>query len=451
MALIKRTELQSLLDKGDFATSSQLFLIFGERFLCRETADLLEKHLLTQTPGAVHSIDGDQEDPGQTLARLMSFSLLPGRQIYRVTDSRIFHSKTVLSEIWTKAIQAVDAGRTGPALRHLLNILHTAGIKNEGQTLFSEISPTEWKKLFSFDKPHEGLEKADKLVSESTHPKKPIATNFTDKFIESFDKSLPANNILLLTAETVDKRQRLFTYIKKNGTIIDCSVAAGAGTAAQKEQKEILRGLMAKTLTEFGKKMEPRAIQLFFEKVGFHPVAIVVETEKLAHYVGDREIITCEDLAEIVGRSREDALFELTDAFAKRQTARTLTILTRLQEQGIHGLAILATMRNFFRKQLFYRSLQLRDTPRWHRSMNAKEFQNSYLPALKDEGVWKEMLQGHPYALFMSFTRASEFSCSTLKQWLTLLLEAEFRLKGSPLPVQLILEELFLSMLKNTK
>jgi len=448
MALIKRTEFQSLLDKGTFTTSSQLFLIFGERFLCRETADLLEKYLLAETPGAVHSIDGDQEDPGQTLARLMSFSLLPGRQIYRVTDSRIFHSKTVLSEIWAKAMQAIEADRTGPALRQLLNILHTAGVKNEGQTVFSEISPTEWKKLFSFAKPHEGLKRADKIISESTRPKKPVSANIADKFIESFDKSLPANNILLLTAETVDKRQRLFTYIKKNGTIIDCSVAAGAGTAAQKEQQEILRGLMAKTLAEFGKKIELRAIQLFFEKVGFHPVAIVVETEKLVHYVGDREIITCKDLEEIVGRSREDALFELTDAFSKQQTARTLTILTRLREQGIHSLAILATMRNFFRKQLFYRSLQMRDTPRWHKGMNAREFQNSYLPALKDEGVWKEMLQGHPYALFMSFTRASEFSCSSLKLWLTQLLEAEFRLKGSPLPPQLVLEELFLSMLK---
>jgi DNA polymerase-3 subunit delta len=451
MTLIKRTDFFALLEKGTFTASSQLFLIFGERFLCRETADLLEKHLLANTPGTVHTIDADQEDAGQTLARLMSFSLLPGKQIYRVTDSRIFHSKTVLSEIWTKAKQAEQAGRSGPALRHLLNILHTGSVKNEGQAVFSEITASEWKKLFAFDKPTEGLEWADKLLSESTLPVKPLAANIADRYIASFDKGFPANNILLLTAETVDKRQRLFTFIKKNGTIIDCSVTAGAGTAAQNEQKEILKGLMSKTLTEFNKKIEPRAIPLFFEKVGFYPVAIVVETEKLVHYVGERETITCKDLEEIVGRSREDALFELTDAFGKRQIARTMTILTRLQEQGIHGLAILATMRNFFRKQLFYCSLQMRDTPRWHRNMNAREFQNNYLPALKTEGIWKEMLQGHPYALFMSFSRASEFSCSSLKQWLTLLLDAEFRLKGSPVPAQLVLEELFLSMLKTAK
>jgi DNA polymerase-3 subunit delta len=82
--------------------------------------------------------------------------------------------------------------------------------------------------------------------------------------------------------------------------------------------------------------------------------------------------------------------------------------------------------------------------------MNANDFQNHYLPDLKAQGEWSELLQGHPYALFMSFTKASEYSCSGLKRWLTMLLDAEFRLKGSPLPQQLVLEELFLSMLKGS-
>ncbi len=451
MTLIKRTKFLSLLKERKLPTSSQLFLIFGERYLCRESADLLIKYLLAETAGNVHAIDGDREDPGQTLAQLLNYSLLPGKQIHRVTDSRIFHSKTVLTKIWDKAVQAHQAGRVDAAARYLHNVLHAAGIKAQGATIFSEIPPAEWKKLFGFDRPAENLDWADGLLRGSAPVTQGNAANVIDQFIAAFDKGLPPNNILLLTAETVDKRQRLFTYLKKQGTIIDCSVAAGAGTAAQKEQKEILRELMVKTLAEFGKKIEPRAIPIFFEKIGFHPVAIKVESEKLAHYVGDRELITSRDLAEIVGRSREDAIFELTDAFSKQQIARTLTILTRLHEQNIHSLAILATMRNFFRKLLIYRSLQMRVTPRWHASMNAGEFQNSYLPALKENFPWKEMLQGHPYALFMSFTRASGFSCTILKQWLTMLLEAEYRLKGSPLPAQLVLEELFLTMLNMMK
>ncbi len=450
MTLIKRAELLSRFQEGSFPFKSQVFLFFGERYLCREAADLTQQNLLTITPGAVHNIDGDQEDPGQTLARLMSFSLLPGRQIYRVSNSRIFHSKTVLSEIWNKAGQAFGGGRSGPALRLLQSMVQAAGLTIETQTPFAETTPQEWKKLFGFEKPGDDLSWADKLLSEAQRPGKAHSANLPDRYIEVFDKGFPADNILLLTAETVDKRQRLYTYIKKNGTIVDCSVATGSNVAAQKEQKEVLREMMLKSLADFDKKIAPRAVEVFFERVGFHPVAVVTETEKLAHYVGDRESITCEDLEVMVARNREDALYELTDTFSKRQTSRTLTILTRLLEQSIHPLAILATLRNFLKKQLIYRSLQMLPSPVWRRGMNAKEFQNQYLPELKAQGEWPELLQGHPYALYINFTKASDYSSSGLKRWMAMLLDAEYRLKGSPLPQQLVLEELFLSMLKGS-
>jgi DNA polymerase-3 subunit delta len=452
MAQFKRPELLPKLKEGAFPLTSQIYLFFGERFLCKEAADLLQKTLLDQQPGAVHSIDGDSEDPGQTLARLMSFSLLPGRQIYRVSNSRIFHSKTVISEIWAKAAQSFQAGRPGPALSHLKAMIQTVELKIDGPSPLSEIPQQEWKKIFAFDKPAENIAWADKLLSESREMTKgnKVNLNLIDRYIEAFDKGLPAGNILLLTAETVDKRQRLFTYIKKNGIVVDCSVTSGANAAAQNEQKTVLKEVLLKTLEEFGKKIEPRAVEVFFERVGFHPVAVVTETEKLAHFVGNRPVITCNDLEEMVARNREDALYELTDAFSKRDVGKTLTILSRLLEQGFHSLAILATMRNYLKKHLIYRSLQLRPSPAWRRGMNANEFQNIYLPALKTQGEWTEMLQGHPYALFMSFTKASEYSCPGLKRWLTMLLEAEYRLKGSPLPAQLVLEELFISMLKGS-
>ena len=450
MAQLKRSEFQAKTQEENFSLESQVYLFFGERFLCKEAADSLQDILLHQQPGAVHAVDGEREDPGQTLARLMSFSLLPGRQIYRVTDSRIFHSKTVVAEIWTKAVQSFQAGRPGPASRQLQAMVQAVDLKIDGPAPLSEITPQEWKKIFAFDKPNESLRWADSLLDELPERTASNAANPIDRFIEAFDKGLPSGNILLLTSETVDKRQRLFTYIKKKGTIVDCSVASGANAAAQNEQKAILQEMMEKTLVEFGKKIDPQAATIFFERVGFHPVAVVTEIEKLAHFVGDRPVITRGDVEIMVARTREDALYELTDAFSKRQVGKTLNLLTRLLEQGMHSLAILATMRNFLKKQLIYRSLQLRPNPVWQRGMNAKEFQGRYLPDLKALGEWNELLQGHPYALFMSFTKASEYSCSGLKRWMTMLLDAEYRLKGSQVPAQLILEELFLAMLQGS-
>ena len=450
MTLIKRAEFETILQDSSPLPESQVFLFFGERYLCQTAADRLEERLLNDTAGALHNIDGDQEDPGQTLACLMSFSLLPGRQIYRVGDSRIFHSKTVISKIWEKAAQSQQNGRYDPAKKHLHAMVQAIGLKINGPETLSQIPAPEWKTLFAFDKPDEDLSWADTTLFQSRDEVKTASASTIDQYIAVLDKGFPNGNILILTAETVDKRQRFFTYLKKNGTIVDCSVAAGATNAAQGEQKQVLKEMMLKTVTEFKKKIDPRAADAFFERVGFHPVAVATETEKLVHYVGDRPNITLDDLAAMVGRSREDALYELTDAFSKKQLGKSLVLLSRLQEQGVHGLAILATMRNFLRKLLIYRSLQMSSSPGWHKGMSAKEFQSNYLPAIKASGEWNDLLGGHPYALFMSFTKAAEYSCPVLKKWLSMLLKAEFNLKGSPLPQRLVLEELFISMLKGS-
>ena len=46
----------------------------------------------------------------------------------------------------------------------------------------------------------------------------------------------------------------------------------------------------------------------------------------------------------------------------------------------------------------------------------------------------------------MSFSKAADWPLPTLKHCLTRLLEAEFRIKGAPLPTHIILEEMLVSM-----
>ncbi|EKD38663.1 MAG: hypothetical protein ACD_75C00653G0007, partial [uncultured bacterium] len=50
MTLIKRTDLASLLEQGSPELDAQVFLFFGERFLCREAADLVQEKLLAGRP-----------------------------------------------------------------------------------------------------------------------------------------------------------------------------------------------------------------------------------------------------------------------------------------------------------------------------------------------------------------------------------------------------------------
>jgi len=447
MALLKRNELAAWLAQGGDEQEARVYLFLGERYLCREAADMAQQALLQKGGGVVHTIDGDQEDPGQTLGRIINFSLLPGRQIYRVTDSRLFYSTAVAEKIWNKAVQAHEEGRSGSALRHIQNLVELAALGAEES--LAEIDADQWKQVFAFAKPDGSLAWADTLLANAgpqAGPRGGGAAILADRYLTAFAKGLPAQNFLFLSAENVDKRKQLFIFIKKNGLVVDCAIDAGASSAAQKGQEDVLRELALKTLAPFKKKIEPQAMKMLFERVGFHPVAVVMELEKVILFVEERPIISCADLEAMVGRTREDALFELTEAFGNRQVASTLVILGRLVENGIHVLAILATMRNYIRRLLLFRSLQLQDQPSWQRGMQIRQFQDAYLPALKEKGEWPEMLKGHPYALYMSFKKAEEFYCPVLKDWLALLLQADYRLKGSPLPPVLILEELFLTM-----
>jgi DNA polymerase-3 subunit delta len=54
---------------------------------------------------------------------------------------------------------------------------------------------------------------------------------------------------------------------------------------------------------------------------------------------------------------------------------------------------------------------------------------------------------GHPYALYMQFKTAAAAPLSLLARWMRLLLEAELRLKGSPVAPALVLQHLLVAML----
>ncbi len=473
MPLIHRAELAKWLASGGVEQGPPIFLFFGERYLCREAEEKVEQALLG-TPadqeasgrkvgavptGVVHPIDGDQEDMSRTLGQVMSFSLLPGRQIYRVTDTRLFDSKAVASKIWEKALAAHSSGQNDSARQHLGKLMALARLE-DGESL-ADLGAEQWRELLDFARPTGDLSWINTLLAERPNPQSKNkgrgasgegATSIAERYLAALEKGLPASNFLLLSAENPDKRKALFLFIKKQGLIVDCSVDTKSSSAvAKKVQKEVLLELVKTTLASLQKSMEPRVVEMLCERVGFHPVAVVMELEKLALFSEDRPQITAADIELMTGRTREDALFELTEAFGNRQVAASLVILGRLRENGIHILAILATMRNYIRKLLLFRSMQLQARSPWQRGMSADAFQKNCLPRFKEDWAEVEALNAHPFAVYKGFQKAEEFSCQGLKEWLSLLLHAEYRLKGSDLPPPIILEELFFSLFASKK
>jgi DNA polymerase-3 subunit delta len=269
-----------------------------------------------------------------------------------------------------------------------------------------------------------------------------------DYYMEAFEAGIPEKNILILLAEEVDKRKKFFKFIKSEGAILDLSVSAGSSKAAKTDQEGVLRGLILKTLSEFAKKIEPKAIPVLLERVGFHPVAVVRETEKLALYIGEEASITLRDVNAVVGRTREDALYELTESYSDKNLVKALQISARMIESGVHPLVLVSGLRNHLRKLLLVCSFRKQSRPVFVEGMSYGAFQKGYLAQLKAEKEeLVKSLPNHPYALFMMFEKAGKHSIQHLVKGLRKLLEAEFRLKSSPLPGQLVFENFLFEML----
>jgi DNA polymerase III subunit delta len=449
MPLYTRESLPELLAQAA-ARPSQVFLLFGERYLCHNAVEKLEKVLLQQSGGTVHAIDGDQEDSAATLGKLRSYSLLPGRQIYRVSDTRLFLSRQVAKNIWDRVVKAHAEAQPEQAGRALRALLECGGLDPHApDNDLATMPASEWQQCFGFPRPDGDLSWT-RAYQETGGKGQPAVTAPSDPgemLAAVLVSGVPLNNTLILLTEEIDKRKKLFKLLKDEQSVVDLSVESGSGARAQKEQKAVLQELVRQTLAEQNKTMASGVADLLFERVGFHPVAVVMELRKMMIYIGERLQINREDLDLLVGRTRQEALFELTAAISRGDREQALIVAERLQENGIHPLAVVAALRNFVRGLLLCRALLEQPEVGFQPTMTAAAFQHNCLPRLKERQQWKKELGGHPFALYMQFKTAAAFPIPLLTAWLQLLLRTEIRLKGSPIAAPTLLQHLILSML----
>lgn len=441
-----RHDLPTLLAELDKGRLHPVYLIFGERYLSAQAAQDIIRHIIPDEACRrqnMRTVDGDQEDVSQTMNELRTFSLFGSRQIIRVIDSRLFHSKAVGKSIWDKALKAHNKDDQEKAGRYLAQLASLGGLEADDD--FSEISTGQWQKLFGFSKPQDVA--WTKTISLLQEGRTSTATDNADLVQTTLEKGVPEKNHLILVAESVDKRKKLFKTIDEIGIIIDLSVDSGPASAARKDQDAVIRDLVKQTFDQMGKKPGPRVLEMILDRVGFHPVAAVREAEKLCLYCDKAPVVTSDDVEAVTGQTKEEALYELNDAFAGRDLNRVLYLQGRLLQAGLHPLVIIAALRNLIRKLLFLRALQDKSTPHYRPGQAYPVFQKGYLAALKEAVGDNEFLKGHPFVIYKGFQQAEAFSRQELIDALTALLAAEFKLKGSGIRESLILENFFFSML----
>lgn len=114
----------------------------------------------------------------------------------------------------------------------------------------------------------------------------------------------PDSTYVVFVEKNVDKRNRLYKWIQKNGCVTDCAL----------QQEKELVPWVARYLKGYGKSISRNTVEYLLSKVGFQMDSIVNELDKLIGYVGESEQIGMADVDAICSGQVVGKIFDMLDA-----------------------------------------------------------------------------------------------------------------------------------------
>lgn len=146
-----------------------------------------------------------------------------------------------------------------------------------------------------------------------------------------FMDTFPDTTYLVFVEREVDKRNRLYKWMSKNGCITECKAQNAA--------------MLAKWIAGYAKRADkaisPQASELLVERVGTDMELLSGEIEKLIGYVGERHEIEISDVEAISSGVTVSRIFEMIDAVALGEKEKALKLYDDLLANKESPMSIL--------------------------------------------------------------------------------------------------------------
>ena len=263
------------------------------------------------------------------------------------------------------------------------------------------------------------------------------------------EEGLAPGITLLLSAIDVDKRRSFYKTLSKCAELQVFDKLDSSRIGWEEEASELVQRLARKRKLQF----ENGALELFVLLTGGDTRQIENELEKLDICLGEKRRVDAELVRELVPLSRAGVIFELGNALAERDLERALRLVRRLLDQGESAIgillvAILPTVRSL----LLARDLMERHRlPRPHVPFQFISALNrlppnatEHLPRKKDGSI-------NAYALGIAAQNAHRFETAQLIAGMQACLEANLKLVTTQLEHELVLTELVVRLLADSK
>ena len=226
----------------------------------------------------------------------------------------------------------------------------------------------------------------------------------------------PARAHLVLVASKIDSRRKSWSEIKKNAFTASCA------PLAERNVTEYIRSsAAAKNI-----KLDTHAAEAMGNFIGPNRALIERAFEKLSLAVSPETVITPEIVEENVVDTRERSVFELTKAITKRHIPSAIEALQVLLDQKQEPVVINGMLARHARMLL---QVKL--------GLNQK----------MSESVIAQQIGINPYAMREYMEAMPRYSLAELYRFHAEVYEADKALKSKPVPAELILSKLLMSLM----
>jgi DNA polymerase-3 subunit delta len=228
--------------------------------------------------------------------------------------------------------------------------------------------------------------------------------------------TLSSRSVLVLLAEDLDHRKRFYKAFRENYTIAEFPKLKG-GALEQWADAYLQRR---------GYRCTRQSVKQIVDLAGADLQTLVAELEKLLLYAGSEKTISDAAVAELIGTSRQQGIFDFIDAVAARDRNAALRSLANLVGMGEHPLVVVTMLARHCRQVLIAKELM-------EQGIAAREIGvAAQIPAFK-------------LPIFLRQARA--IAGETIQQMYIRLADIDRKLKSSPADGRLLLENLICALI----
>jgi len=419
-----------------------LLLLFGDDFQVQEAGKAILDLLVPEDQRGFNfeRFDGRSTPWDQVELSLMTPPFFPGKKMVWVENAPYFFSREQKGELSEQVLQLWNEGKKEDAAKLLIDLLVVEGWSQDQWERLEAASAGPLVELLDIDG-REAREEAGALLAYCKSRGMDLNRRKGaegHRLFELLDQSLPEWDFLLLSAPQVDRRTRLYKRFEETDAVLFLGLERDRSGKLSRDQ---LVDFFNQHLRQAAKTVEPQAREMILLRAGLDLRALRQELNKLVLFVGDRVSIRAQDVEMIFTDRGQGWIFDLTRAISGRDAVAALSELARLMAQGEHPLRLLATIASEVRRLIAARQLMEKELRgRWKRGMTYAQFQQSVL------GQGTPLLTRNPYADYMCFQRADDFSLSELHSHMESIYEADIYLKSTGNAPRLVMERMILGM-----